>query len=92
VELISLYATQHTDRETSITQGIDTLYSMISTHNPPTQKKNLQQFKKLISSAQTYTYISQKILQNMQHKQTYHLFDEVHTPYFQEKHCTLIHK
>ena len=28
----------------------------------------------------------------MQHKQTYHLFDEVNTPYFQEKHCTLIHK
>jgi len=36
--------------------------------------------------------ISQLILQNMQHKQTYHLFDEVHTPYFQEKHSTLIHK
>jgi len=28
----------------------------------------------------------------MQLKQTYHLFDEVHTPYFQEKHSTLIHK
>jgi len=28
----------------------------------------------------------------MQHKQTYHLFDAVHTPYFQEKHSTLIHK
>jgi len=28
----------------------------------------------------------------MQHKQTYHLFDEVHTPYFQAKHSTLIHK
>jgi hypothetical protein len=27
----------------------------------------------------------------MQHKQIYHLFDEIHTPYFQEKHSTLIH-
>ena len=28
----------------------------------------------------------------MQHKQTYHLFDELHTPKFQEKRSTLIHK
>ena len=28
----------------------------------------------------------------MQYKQIQHLFDEVHTPYFQEKHSTLIHK
>jgi len=28
----------------------------------------------------------------MQHKQTYHLFDDVHTPYFQEKHSTLSNK
>ena len=28
----------------------------------------------------------------MQHKQTYHLFDEVATPYFQDKHSTLIHR
>jgi hypothetical protein len=28
----------------------------------------------------------------MQHKQTHHLFDEVHTAYFQEKHSTLIYK
>ena len=28
----------------------------------------------------------------MQHKQTYRLFDEVHTPYFQEKHSTLMNK
>jgi len=32
------------------------------------------------------------MLQNMQHKQTYPLSDEVHTPYFREKHSTLIHK
>jgi hypothetical protein len=36
--------------------------------------------------------ISQQILQNMQHTQTYHLHDEVHTPYFQQKHSILIHK
>jgi len=28
----------------------------------------------------------------MQHKQTFHLFDEAHTLCFQEKHSTLIHK
>ena len=28
----------------------------------------------------------------IQYKQTYHLFDEVRTPYFQEKYSTLIHK
>jgi len=28
----------------------------------------------------------------MQHKQTYHLFDEVHILQFQEKHSTLTHK
>ena len=28
----------------------------------------------------------------MQHKQISQLFDKVHTPYFQEKHSTLIHK
>jgi len=28
----------------------------------------------------------------MKHKETYHLSDEVHTPYFHEKHRTLIHK
>ena len=28
----------------------------------------------------------------MQHKQTYHLSDEVHTTYFQEKYSTSIHK
>ena len=27
----------------------------------------------------------------MQHKQTYHLFDEVPKPYFHDKHSTLIH-
>jgi len=28
----------------------------------------------------------------MQHKQTYHLLDEVYTPYSQEKHSTSIQK
>jgi len=28
----------------------------------------------------------------LRHKQTYHLFDEVHTPYFQEKRSTIINK
>jgi len=52
----------------------------------------LQQFKKLFSSAQMWTNISQPTLQNMQHWQTYHLFDEVFTPYSQEKYSTSIHK
>jgi hypothetical protein len=40
------------------------------------------------------TYSSQQILQNMQHTQAYHPlgFDEVYTPYFQEKHSTSIQK
>jgi len=34
----------------------------------------------------------QQILQNKQHKHKYNLSDEVHTPYFQQKHSTFIHK
>jgi hypothetical protein len=52
----------------------------------------LQHFKKLFSSAQTWTNISQQILQNMQHRQTYHLFDEVFKSYSQEKYSTSVHE
>jgi len=50
-------------------------------------KKNNPGAKRLVIHYKMYLLYSQ-----MKHKQIYHIFDEVHTLYFQDKHSTLIHK